>query len=304
MTPYEKKQINLHIKQTKALVLELKKYFKKAGNAAEKAINDNGVKYFEDNLDKYLFFDEYANIIYNSWGQTGAKFAKITEYDIKNQYHINKKSIEPAKLNIGFFSQTYVDNMTRYAKATGGNLIKDVDETTRKSIKDALVKAGEQRLGTKETARLIKKASGFSTARALTIARTETTAAAEAGSYIVAQSWNMPMTSTWVCMFKNSRVSHINAHGQVVKLGDNFDIGGFKMKSPGDNLQGAPAAEIVNCKCTTYYKVANPPEPDTILPAYKPAEREFQFSHLISTLIESSLRESVATELVLVESGA
>lgn len=285
MTAYEKKRLSLHIKQSKVLTLKLKKYFKKVGVSIENAINDKGISHFSDNVDKYLLFDEYAEIVHKSWGDTGAKFAEITENDIKKQYYINQKRRDPAKLNVGFFSQTYVDNMVRYAKTTAGELITKVSDTTIKGVKEALSKAGEQRLGARDTARLIKKSYPFSSARALTIARTETTAAAEAGSFIVAKSWNVDMTTSWVCAFKNSRDSHIAADGETVKLGEYFSVGGAKMKHPGDRSGGAGGSEVINCNCTTYNRVVQPPEPDEIPPAYKPMEREFSFSHLVSTLI-------------------
>ena len=285
MTAYEKKRQTLNKTQRATLHKDLVKYYKEVKSSIQSAIDDHSVEHFADNLKKYLLIDNYAEIIYKSWGETGAAFAEITENDIKKQYYINQKRRDPAKLNVGFFSQTYVDNMVRYAKTTAGELITKVNDTTIKGVKEALSKAGEQRLGATDTARLIKKSYPFSSARALTIARTETTAAAEAGSFIVAKSWNVPMTTSWVCAFKNSRDSHIAADGETVKLGEYFSVGGAKMKHPGDRSGGAGGSEVINCNCTTYNRVVQPPEPDEIPPAYKPMEREFSFSHLVSTLI-------------------
>lgn len=285
MTRYEKKRFSLASTQKLDLKNKLVKYYKRVTASIEKAIKEQGVKHFEDNLPEYLLFDEYAEIIYESWGVTGAKFAEITEEDIRNQYYINQKRREPLNLNTGFFSQTYVDNMVRYAKATAGQLITKVSNTTIQGVKEALQKAGEQRLGAKETARLIRKSYSFSSARALMIARTETTAAAEAGSYITAKSWNVAMTTSWKCAFKNSRDSHIGADGQTVKLGEYFTVGGAKMKHPGDRSGGANGSEIINCNCTTLNKVVQPPAPDAIQPAYKPLEREFLFGQLVTGLI-------------------
>ena len=285
MTKYQKTRFNLNIKQQKALLSKLKKHFKQVVSNAETVINEKGIKYFSDNLEEHLLFTDYANIIYESWGLTGAKFAEITENDIKNQYYINVKRREPPRLTTGFFSQTYIDDMVRYAKTTAAQLITKVTDTTKKAVQEALVRAGEQRLGARETARLIKKEYAFSSARALTIARTETTAAAEAGSFIVAKSWNVAMTTSWVCAFKNSRDSHISADGQTVKLGEFFSVGGGKMKHPGDRSGGANGAEIINCNCTTYNRVVQPPEPDEIQPAYKPREREFSFGLIVTSLI-------------------
>jgi hypothetical protein len=294
MTRYEKKRFTLAITQRGKLKKALIAYYKRVAANVEKVIKEKGVNHFEDNLQEYLLIDEYAEIVYKFWGETGAKFAEITEEDIRKQYYINQKRREPVKLSTGFFSQTYIDNMVRYAKATAGELITLVNETTIYGklvgdkrvggVKGALVTAGEKRLGAKATAQLIQKLN-FSPARALTIARTETTAAAEAGSYITAKSWNVEMITTWKCAFKNSRDSHISADGETVKLGAYFTVGGAKMKYPGDRSGGAGARELVNCNCTTLNKVVQPPEPESIQSAYKPREREFAFSHLVTSLI-------------------
>jgi hypothetical protein len=285
MTKYQKFRFNLSRKQEKDLKDKVIAYFKEVSNIKRitDIIESKGVEHFKNNLEEYFMFDKYAEIIYQHWGQTGAKFAEITEENIKSQYYINQKRREPVKISTGFFSQTYVDNMVRYAKATAGELITKVNDTTIKLVKESLAKAGEQRLGAKETAKLINKSYGFGKARALTIARTETTAAAESGSFIVAKSWNVEMTTTWGCAFKNSRDSHISADGQTVKLGEYFTVGGAKMKHPGDRNGGA--SEVINCNCTTYNKVIQPPEPDSIQPAYKPREREFSFAQLVTSLI-------------------
>ena len=285
MTKYQKSRFNLNIKQQKSLLSKLKKHFKQVVSSVTTVINDKGVAYFADNLEEHLLFKEYENIIYESWGLTGSKFAEITENDIKNQYYINLKRREPPRLTTGFFSQTYVDDMVRYAKTTAAQLITKVTDTTKKLVQESLAKAGEQRLGARDTARLIQKEYAFSNARALTIARTETTAAAEAGSFIIAKSWNVAMTTTWACAFKNSRDSHISADGQTVKLGAFFSVGGANMLHPGDRSGGASGAEIINCNCTTYNKVLQPPEANTIQPAYKPREREFSFGLIVTSLI-------------------
>ena len=85
MTKYQKTRFNLNVKQQKALLSKLKKHFKQVVLNAEAVINDKGVAYLADNLEEHLLFTNYANIIYESWGLTGAAFAEITENDIKNQ---------------------------------------------------------------------------------------------------------------------------------------------------------------------------------------------------------------------------
>lgn len=46
-----------------------------------------------------------------------------------------------------------------------------------------------------------------------------------------------------------TRDDHRNADGQIRKHGEPFDVGGSMMMRPGDSSLGAPAKQIVNCRC-------------------------------------------------------
>ena len=48
---------------------------------------------------------------------------------------------------------------------------------------------------------------------------------------------------------KFTRDSHRAADGQIRQQGEAFNIGGYAMMYPGDSGLGAPAAEVVNCRC-------------------------------------------------------
>ena len=48
----------------------------------------------------------------------------------------------------------------------------------------------------------------------------------------------------WICMFHNSRESHMDNHGEVVAFDERFSNG---LRYPGD--ESAPANETVNCQC-------------------------------------------------------
>lgn len=48
-----------------------------------------------------------------------------------------------------------------------------------------------------------------------------------------------------------TRPTHAAAHGQIVTIGQPFQVGGSLMLHPLDGSLGAPAGEIVNCRCVT-----------------------------------------------------
>ena len=52
----------------------------------------------------------------------------------------------------------------------------------------------------------------------------------------------------WVCIFKNSRDSHMEMHGQTVFIDEDFTLpSGGPISYPGDSRAGA--AEVCNCQC-------------------------------------------------------
>ena len=52
----------------------------------------------------------------------------------------------------------------------------------------------------------------------------------------------------WICMFRNSRDSHIKMHGQTVYIDEDFTLpSGMPISYPGDSKAGA--AEVCNCQC-------------------------------------------------------
>lgn len=57
---------------------------------------------------------------------------------------------------------------------------------------------------------------------------------------------------TWNCSHKDSRHSHMAAHGQERGLDDAFDVGANQMMYPGDS--SAPASEVMGCSCWLTYR--------------------------------------------------
>lgn len=81
------------------------------------------------------------------------------------------------------------------------------------------------------------------------IARTTMTGAdSKAGIEAYAQSGVVSEVAWLSALLPTTRQAHIDAHGQIRKLGESFDVGGEKLRYPGD--PAGSAENIINCVCT------------------------------------------------------
>lgn len=90
--------------------------------------------------------------------------------------------------------------------------------------------------------------------RAMTVARTETIAAVNAGVYRGAvldaeQRGDVAPAKVWISTDdKRTRPTHVAADQQRTLLASPFRVGGAQLLFPGDPR--GPAAEVINCRCT------------------------------------------------------
>lgn len=81
------------------------------------------------------------------------------------------------------------------------------------------------------------------------IARTEAMKASNFGSQLLFQAYGAT-ANEWIATMDNRvRPSHAAADGQVRPIGVPFEVGSSLMLYPLDGSLGAPAEEIVNCRC-------------------------------------------------------
>jgi uncharacterized protein with gpF-like domain len=160
----------------------------------------------------------------------------------------------------------------------GGDRITSITEESREQakqiIRDVLLTATEQGLGTAETSVLLRdtlasKWEEISTYRAARIARTETVSASNLGSLIGAKATGEPMLKVWLStrdsrtrrrrgrqQFDHYGTFPTGPDGEKQELEDKFVKTGEPMDHPGD-YRGSPG-NVINCRCTQYY------EPKTI----------------------------------------
>lgn len=124
-----------------------------------------------------------------------------------------------------------------------------VTETTREQIRRAVDHGLREGLGSAQLARYIRRTSDIvSQSRALTIARTETSGAANAATMNAADALDIEVKREWVAVEDaRTRPSHAAADGQQIGRGESFQVGGASLSGPGD--PSAPAKEIINCRC-------------------------------------------------------
>jgi len=186
------------------------------------------------------------------------------------------------------FAQRVVENRKRatqfealvfqyYAKE-GANKVAGVTQTTKNKIRRAIEVADKEALGVGPTAKLIKEYTGgaMGRARATTIARTETHAAASFATDAATRELNLPsQKKRWVSVSDaRTRSGHAAANGQEVGIDEPFLVPfngqTVEMKYPHDGSGGA--GNNINCRCLAVYftdedaifddvPVASPPPP-------------------------------------------
>ena len=83
-------------------------------------------------------------------------------------------------------------------------------------------------------------------ARAFTIARTEMVGAQNEGHQQAYEQAEVPGKQWFTAQDERVREAHFNAHGQIRKVREDFDVGGEKLRTPG---QGGSAGNVINCRC-------------------------------------------------------
>jgi hypothetical protein len=135
--------------------------------------------------------------------------------------------------------------------AQAANRMLDVGRTVWNDVSKTATRAIEQGLGRDELAAQLRQLSDrFAGYRADVIARTEVNAAYMNGDYEadLALGEFGPLEKVWVATSDaRTRPTHIAADNQVRAFSEPFSVGGVTMMIP--HAPGAPAKEVVNCRC-------------------------------------------------------
>jgi hypothetical protein len=183
------------------------------------------------------------------WYITGISFFKSTQKAIKKSKYAGYASEED-------FWQAYVNS---FITKNFLEKIKGIDDTTINAIKNYLTIGLDEGWSVQKMAQgiLSDKIPNLNRSRALRIARTEVTAASNAGSLQGAKSAGVPnLKKKWiVALDDRARQAHLDTWFETninpIPVDDFFNVGGSQMMYPGD--PAAPAAQIINCRCAIGY---------------------------------------------------
>ena len=148
--------------------------------------------------------------------------------------------------------------MVNWLRANAASRVADINATTRKALRGILAAGTEAGDSLQEIARTIDDLylDEIIPDRSMTIARTEVGNAANFASHEAAQASGVPMEKTWNTLGDGFvRESHADADGQTVEQDQDFEEGGSYLGWPGDISKGAPAEEVVNCRCFLTWEV-------------------------------------------------
>lgn len=142
----------------------------------------------------------------------------------------------------------------RDALARRLNRVVGMNDTTFAQLQQALADGEAEGENIDKLAKRVRGVFGNATrTRARTIARTEVAGAVNDASFTAAKQAGATHKVWLSAIDPRTRRSHIAADGQRVRIGEPFIVGGTLLDHPGSI--GAPAAEVVNCRCTMLLEV-------------------------------------------------
>jgi uncharacterized protein with gpF-like domain len=160
---------------------------------------------------------------------------------------------------LGPVEDRWTADVLAWVRATAGAKISAVADTTLDDIRAAIaegVELGEsiQKIAKRIDALYLEEIVPH---RSVVIARTETVAASNMGARAGALATELPLEHEWMTTNDaRTRRSHAVADGQRRAIAEPFIVNGYHLLFPGDGSLGAPARELIACRCSVGYHVA------------------------------------------------
>jgi hypothetical protein len=155
------------------------------------------------------------------------------------------------------FAPEYEAAFIAWVRVEGVNQAKAILDTTKIDLRSLILRSRDEGWGQEKIGREIRKLiPSMSVARGRTIARTETHNAAsyanQSATRMMASEVGLTLNKKWLAHPEpdRTRPTHLEAgKGEAIPMDEPYSVGGYSMMRPGDASMGAPAGEIINCRC-------------------------------------------------------
>ena len=176
---------------------------------------------------------EWFQLLVPHYTATGSSFGKRV---------LSRLGAEPAD---------FTENLMRFVRSEGLTQAKGISDVTRAELRALIARGESEGFAVEKIARNIRKTvPTIGARRSRSIARTETHNAATFGSQEAARASGIDLEKIGVAHGgPRTRDTHAAADGQRRKLDEPFEVGGARLMRPGDSSLGAPAREVVECRC-------------------------------------------------------
>lgn len=155
-----------------------------------------------------------------------------------------------------FLESQWIARARYYVNTTGAERIRKIAETTRNKVRQFLTDAIKEGWSVNRTAtELSAYTQALNKSRAIVIARTELISSSNFGALQGAKATRLKLDKFWIATNDSrTRDTHRHVNGQTVDIDAPFKVGGYLMGHPGDGSLGAPAKELVLCRCAVAFR--------------------------------------------------
>jgi SPP1 gp7 family putative phage head morphogenesis protein len=155
-----------------------------------------------------------------------------------------------ADVGLSLAFDVHEPNVVRFLEQRAQRFAVEVNETTWTNLKGSLAEGIEAGESIPELAQRVENVMGDRIrSSGTTIARTEVIGASNGGTQLSWEQSGVVAGKEWLAAIdERTRETHVEAHGQQVRLDADFSVGDGSGPQPG---QIGLAEEDINCRCTS-----------------------------------------------------
>jgi len=202
-------------------------------------------------------YDNYQSLIRSNINQLAMNQAYLKVYTKVGLVHGNRigreLNREQKRYVRDLYESTFLRSIYEWVQTNLGQRIVDVNEYTIELIQQLVTDSIDRNYSVSQLRAYLQRSLNspkFTRVRALRIARTETTTAANHGSFVAAGESDLVLDKEWIAvMDERTRHDHRIENGQTAPKEENFKMAnGDLLLFPGDPK--GSAGQVINCRCS------------------------------------------------------